>query len=36
MARLHQHMAMLLAHPMTRDEQDTFIDKLDGSVEVAS
>mmetsp|Transcript_75422 Transcript_75422/g.151628 ORF Transcript_75422/g.151628 Transcript_75422/m.151628 type:complete len:238 (-) Transcript_75422:140-853(-) len=26
-SRLHQHMAMLLAHPKTRDDQDAFLEK---------
>lgn len=28
-ARLSQHMAMLLAHPALREDQDTFLDKLE-------
>lgn len=30
-SRLQQHMAMLLAHPAHRDEQDDFIEKLDSA-----
>ena len=28
-SRLNQHLAMLLSHPGQRDDQDTFVEKLD-------
>ena len=28
-SRLNQHLAMLLSHPAQRDDQDTFVEKLE-------